>query len=408
VETDVNGLASVTGLPPRVPLELTIHARGTLARKESAPVTLEPGERRRIEVHVGSGGSIVGRIEDGDGKPVKHCQIWRVAGEPGFEQLLRSYEPPAASSRSDEDGRFRFDDVAQGKWLVGPAPAKDGEPNVSDKSAIAPFAQPVEIADGAGEVELVLRVDRGLYITGRVLDPSGGGVKDTYASAQQVNGFMSVMERTDDSGQFVLGPLLAGEFDLEAGGMMGPHAKSETVRASAGARDVVLRLRVGGAITGRVVDASGAARECELSLSQPSVEFGWMQTGTRDGSIKFDGLLAGSYNLHAITSDGQIGSRVGIVVGEGETVDGVEVTLAPGARLEVRYAGERHVATYEVLAAGDLCWVSSLESGSQESRVVPAGDLEVRWRTYPETATHSDRFKLAAGEKREVAWDGKP
>ena len=403
--TDANGRAGLGDLPPHVPLTLSVSAPGRQPRVEAEPVTLDPGEHRSLTIAVGSGASIVGRIEDTAGRPVSRVEVWRVTAELSMPKLLESYEKPVAAVVADEQGRFRFDDVATGLWHVGPRPTERGDGQAAD--AIAGLAQLVQIDPSSREVVVVVRVDRGLYMKGRVLDPSGAPAVDCDVSAHVDSAWVYVHAQTDASGRFTLGPLPAGSYALEAGGFgMGHHAKSESVQAVAGDSAIELRLRSGGEIRGRVVDATGKPRECELILAAEG-EKSFMMSGTRDGTLQFAGLLPGTYTVSARTGDGQCARRTGLLVRGGETIDGVEIVLEPGARLRVQYDGPERSSTYEVVVGGAVFTADGIERGKSVTVIVPAGEIEIRWGGTDGGAMRSQRLTLAVDEERKVMWTGK-
>jgi hypothetical protein len=407
-KTDANGRAEVGELPPRVPLKLSVHA-GSTTRNEGEPLTLEPGEHRRVDIALGSGASIVGRIENSSGAPIAACEIWRLTAEVPMAKLLESYEKPVATARSDEQGRFHFDDVAAGTWLVGPKPSgSHWDRNSKTDTALAALAQPVAIDAGTHQVEVVLRVDIGLYLRGSVVDSAGAAVKQANVSAQSAGVWVYLNDNTDESGRFELGPLPSGSYTLEAENYQGSDAKSESVKATAGDADIVLRLRVGGAIHGRVVDAKGELRECELTLAREGEEFGFMMTASRDGKLAFDRLTAGTYAISAKTSDSLCGRRAGLVVRAGETLDNVEIVLEPGAHLKLRYDGAENYGQYQIQVAGIPCGGDGLERGKESLIVVPAGEIEVLWNSHDPKSKHSQKLTLRPGEERDVFWDGKP
>jgi hypothetical protein len=403
--TDANGRAGLGDLPPHVPLTLSVTAPGRQPRVDAEPVTLDPGEHRSLTIAVGSGASIVGRIEDTAGRPVSRVEVWRVTAELSMPKLLESYEKPVATVVADEQGRFRFDDVATGLWHVGPRPMEGGDGQAAD--AIPALAQLVQIDASSREVAIVVRVDRGLYMKGRVLDPSGAPAIDCDVSAHADSAWVYVHAQTDASGRFVLGPLPAGSYTLEGGGFgHGNHAKSESVQAVAGDSAVELHLRSGGGIRGRVVDATGKQRECELILAAEG-EKSFIMSGTRDGTIHFAGLLPDTYTVSATTGDGQCARRTGLLVRGGETIDGVEIVLLPGGRLRVLYDGPERSSSYEVVVGGTTFATDGIERGKTVTVIVPTGEIEIRWSAGDGGAVRSQRLTLAVGEERTVKWTGK-
>ncbi|HUR28049.1 MAG TPA: carboxypeptidase-like regulatory domain-containing protein, partial [Planctomycetota bacterium] len=268
--TDTTGRAAVEDLPPNVPLLISVAVEGKPARRNGAAITLSPGERKPLQIELGAGATILGRIEDTQGSPVAGCTIWRILpddDEGRVARLLREHEKPVATALSDETGRFRFPDVAEGDWLVGPKPSDDRKPDANDPLAIPALAEVVQVAPGATEVELVLRVDRGLYLTGIALDPEGKPLKGVYALARGTQRPIYVNGESDASGQFTVGPMPAGEYKLQGMGFVGQHANSEDVIVHAGDAGLVLKLRAGGKIRGRVVDAAGKPRAANTAVA---------------------------------------------------------------------------------------------------------------------------------------------
>lgn len=406
--SSADGVAVLNDLPPRALLKVTVRSPGAQREKIIDAVTLEPGEPRRVEIHFGVGTSIVGRIEDDAGKPITPCSIWRVAANGSSRRLLSTRDPPVASAKADEQGRFRFDDVDEGMWLIGAAPRAERTVDAADLAAFPALAEPVQVLSSRAEVQVVLHLDRGVYITGTVVDPQGVGVGGMMTTASGGRPRIGTNATTDATGRFALGPLTSGTYTLESLGFGSPFAGSERVTANGGARDVILQLRAGGSIHGRVVDASGTLCASELALTGDAGTFGIRTMRTDDGTFELGSLLPGTYAVLATTNDALCSCRTGIVVREGETVEGIEIALAPAAKVSLRYDGDKANCSYELRHSGARIEWDGMHRGAISDCVVPAGEIEIRWSTYPESATHTDTITLAAGESREVVWDGKP
>ena len=274
------------------------------------------------------------------------------------------------------------------------------------ESGIAAQAQLVVVDANSRQVEVVVRVDVGLYLRGTVLDPTGAPAAKISVSASGGGAFAN--DNADQEGRFKLGPVPSGSFTLRAGSMRGPYAMSEDVHATAGDSDIVLRLRVGGSIHGRVVDTTRQPRECELTVARAEEEFGLMMTTSRNGVLDFTGLLPGTYTVSAKASDGSCGRRSGLIVRAGELIDDVEIVLEPGARLKLRYDGPERYGPYQILLDGVACSSDGAERGKDQVVIVPAGEIEVLWNSRDPKSKHSQKLTLRAGEEREVVWDGKP
>jgi uncharacterized GH25 family protein len=405
-KSDLSGLAVVGNLPPRVPLVLSIESRDRPRRVEAEAITLEPGERKRIEIHLGSGGTILGRVEDAQGRAVPELEIWRMAAEFPAPKPLESYDTPAARTRTDAQGRFRFEDVPAGAWHVGPPSISRWDESARTADAMAALAQVVEVEAGSLPREIVIRVDRGLYLSGTVVDPEGRPAPEISVWANSESALEHLNGKTDDAGRFRIGPLTAGSYAIQAGGFgHGLHAPSESLIVDAGASEITLHLRVGGAIRGRTLDAAGRLRECQIMLVREG-EQGW--TGKRsEGSFSFEGLLPGAYVLNAQGSDGFCGRRTGLYLRAGTTLEGIDVVLEQGALLRLTFDGEQPHVGYAVYVDGTAFGSDGLERGREGTMTVPAGEIEVRWWNPKGELETVQRLTLSPGEERSVTWGGK-
>lgn len=394
--TGSDGRATISDLPSRVSLTLSVRATGLPPRVEADRIVMQPAERREFTLVLGSGATITGTLADQHGTAIAARELWRAPADGSLPGLFRRNTQPAAKATTDAQGRFRFDSVPVGNWWIGPAPAARSR----EADDLAPFAQCIEVGDEDGTRELSLRAYRGLFITGVVVDSSGAPAQrcGVFAFLAGTRAFDD--EQTDADGKFSLGPLADGVWNVSAEQRHGSQAKSESIEARAGSGELVLTLLEGGSIVGEVVDpASGARVECEVSLCRTYPEAdGWSMTTSDDGAIDFGGVMPGTYTVSARTRDGRAGTRGGIVVASGARVEGVRIELSAGARLELAYEGSSSYAHCRIYAGGEPVTVTSFERGTIESAIVPAGAIEVKWREHDAyDVEHVQRTKLAAG-----------
>jgi hypothetical protein len=171
---------------------------------------------------------------------------------------------------------------------------------------------------------------------------------------------------------------------------------------------VELRVSLGGSIEVRAVDELGAPQACKLALKVDGQPYGWRSTTAKSGTKRFDALSAGTYTVTAITDDGRFGRRARIALGAGQVLEPFDVVVTPGARLKLRYDGAADVATIEIVADGEFAALASIQRGTDATVVVPPGTQQVLWRIARQDGLHEQSVTLAAGEQRELAWDGKP
>jgi len=400
---DDNGRCSLEDLPPLVPLTLELRMAGAPPQPEPA-LNLQPGEEREIRLSAGGGIELRGLLVDQHGRPVVDQGILLLRPEAPleFQTLIYGGEDPLAESRTDTQGRFTIPDVRAGTWLIGPAPensfGRDGEQ--PEEERIAHRAFPIEVGTVSPQ-EILLRVDRGLYIRGRVVDPKGDPAQASVLALPEQELLLGIAFTAEvEEGAFVLGPLLAGRYRLTASGSVG-DAESEPVLAESGDRDVLLRLRIGGRVEGQVVDGiTGLPRSADVSI-RPRDKPDMVLSGSSGHSeFHFESLPAGTYGILA-RSGVNVGWLAGLDLGPGEARTGLRVELERGSGLRVWNRSDRW-GYFEVRLDG--YWIETLGvAGGDQSRAwLPAGHAEVRLHLGETERTIE--IDLVAGEEREISF----
>jgi len=319
-------------------------------------------------------------VRDDGGAAVSGLTLWLLRAGNSPRLRIESYERDdrIGEAQTDAQGRFAFPKVSPGTWRLGPEAKmfRDGAPIPAD--AVAPIAILVEIPAGEQQHEVELVVHRGLTICGSVLDPDGKGVNNAGVGAFS-NGNWTGTSCGED-GVFVLGPLAPGSYRLDASPSFHKElAPSEPVQADAGARDVVLHLRPGATLSGRVIDAgTGEGVASTIAISQPGQKADiYFVRSKADGSFEHCGLLPGTYALAATLPDGRAGILRGVDVGAGSKSSGLVLSVRAGARLRVRYAGGQSFASVTVEQDG-VCFTSDgVEKGTSKLFTAPAGAVRV-------------------------------
>lgn len=401
--TDATGMCRVEGLPPEVPLHVEVLREGKLAKVGLPDLSFHPGEERGIEWRIGSGCLLTGTVVDQDGQPMADRKLWLQRADLDALRSFQKYHSGerVREARTSSDARFSFPDVEPGTWWLGPAAIRDDD-DAADPDALAAVGEVVEVLEGLPGLDIVLRVHRGLYIRGTVLTPSGELAPGTGVIGRGVGSWIDA--RTRDDGSFALGPLIPGRYSLLAHG--GQDADSEALLANAGDRGVVLRLRAGGSLAGRVVDGkTGEARAARITCAPTSGgDFDVMMTESNEDGFRIEGLVPGTYDITAST-----GMRAGVLRGvsldAGSETSDLVVTLVPAALVRVKYAGSVGYMNYSAIADGVACGGDGIAPGGISEVVVPSGRIVIRYRI-PKAEPQEVELRLEVGEERELDLGG--
>jgi hypothetical protein len=404
-EIDASGRCTLSGLPARVELQVEILKGKTVLRRGADQLQFEPGQVLERTWTIGTGCRVEGVMVDQDRKPVTKQSVLLFRREWPADKYMESYEAksPAARAKTDDQGRFAFDDVAEGEWWLCAEPRNPYGPAKPD--AIASKTQSIEVPPG-GILEVTLSVSRDLYIRGTVLDPDGKPVKRANVGAQQVDTWIGLNPESDDQGAFSFGPLASGTCKVWA--QAGDFAASEFVEAEPGQSGVVLHLRRGAKISGRVVDAAGKGVATELHVQPEHLHSTPMGNGFGtsthdDGKFQLESLEPDRYYLAFSTSDGRFATLPWIDAVADQESSGHVATLVPGAKLAVHYEGKEPFAQFTILLDGGALTFPSYVSGKQvESHVVPATHLTLEYHVGEKGPARTMSVDVKAGETREI------
>ncbi len=398
--TDSAGHATIEGLPPNVPLQVSVSKSGLPPRVEPEPIRLGVGERRQLDLLLGGGATILGSLEDETGAPILRRVVWRMPAEKSVLGMFQAFSEPIEKTKTDAQGNFRFDAVPAGTWWIGPAPVHQ-----SDLPAVAHV---VTITDEQDEIELVVQVERGLYLRGLVLDPLGFPAGGSWLRAELMGSGARVSAEAQADGSFSIGPLAPGQWNVEASGLDETQADSLSVEAESGSTDIVLSLRAGGQIFGEVVDAlTGELCECQIGWGRADAKLDdpgefWTMRHSSEGILRLGRLLPGTYVVTARTRNGKTATRKDIEVESGAIVDEIRLELVPGAKLDLLYEGTAPYVHCKVILAGTVVDFVSFETGKIETLVLPAGALELHWSESSSPTEYVEPVMLEAGEELRV------
>jgi len=206
----------------------------------------------------------------------------------------------------------------------------------------------------ARSATIVVTVDRGIEISGRVVRPDGTPVAD--AMVETPTGVMPRNTTTAADGTFKLAGIAAGTAVLTAHSSDG-NLSSPPVTVTAPAKNVTLTIPRGARIEGRVLDRATQQPVTDFSIGLPSRsqrQFTFSPNAEKtihadDGTYAIDNVPPGAVELIVRAAGYVSGSRGDITAEDGKTVTGIDIQLDRGATISGRVtAGGSPVAGAEV------------------------------------------------------------
>lgn len=326
---------------------------------------------RDVAIDVPAGGFIAGRVvEKGTRKPITSFQAGiSLSGGGGGMMIMR---PPQLQSFTSDDGSFRLEHIPAGSVnLVANAPGYTST------------RMTVDVAEGKTVSDVVLELDAGVRLTGKITGPNGSPLSDARVNVaiSPTGGFARTGAQrnavTDANGEYSLDSLEPGEETIEIS-----HPKyigtSRTVTLKG--REVRLDVQLSGGqrVTGVVVTESG------MPVPDADIEAfsaGGSPRGARsnaNGSFEFESLAPARYRFTA--------SKQGYLEG---SEDDVDVSAGAPLRLVLRTGGtiyghvtglsETELSSATVEARSGRAYASSVvdPSGNYRLEGAPVGTVQV-------------------------------
>jgi len=346
------------------------------------------------------GAEVTGVLLDAQDRPCSDVALWLVPGD--VARLMTSDEDRRArDGRTDADGRFSFDAVARGTWLIGPRPSLDER---------VPWGSPVVVPPDVGAVDAVLRLPPELFVSGTTVGPTGEPVGRIHLLASDVATWR--IASSDDTGAFRIGPFVAGPVALradgEAGGKIGTWTGARAVEALAGDEDVLVPVARVAQLRVHVVGEDGAPAPGSLwssLIDNPEGLKRWTNSRVNDdGVVTLTGLAPGLYRIVARTRDDRAGSLSSYRLDAGADAD-VVVTVSEAGRLLVLVPRELEARFVRVSIGEMIVGFPRLEGGDEAlSKPLPPGEVRVEVKT-GDGELLERRATVIAGETIDVAFD---
>ncbi|RKG82712.1 carboxypeptidase-like regulatory domain-containing protein [Corallococcus terminator] len=344
----------------------------------SATVRLDGmSEQSGITITVPDAARFSGRVEDARGAPVPYAVV-RVALDEGARRTL------ARQTTADARGAFEMEGLPQRRVAV-----------VAKHERATSGTQFVDLSQEAvRKAPVVLVLSAAEVLRGRVESSSGQPVGEAVVSAELTGARMrgrseqtlrgQLITTADPGGRFEFRGLLPGTYLLRAappGTTLQQRLPWLTppVQAETGGMEPVLKMSLGGTLTGRVV------REDQVPPTDFSVVVrgaGAAPNGGGDGRFHLRGVPAGEHTLY-ITGKGFMNKTVpGVRIQEGQETSLGDVVVQRGRQLQGRVvnASGAPVADATVTVSQPVKGVgvvvgsaAALEYGLQQVRTGPDG-----------------------------------
>ncbi|MFN0244440.1 MAG: carboxypeptidase regulatory-like domain-containing protein [Planctomycetota bacterium] len=401
-QTNADGTCELTGMPANLLVRVRASWRGEASRSADRYLALKPGEVRELRWTFGSGCHIEGRVLDADGLPIESRAVILQPRASQHAHVLHGNFGTGTLASTDADGRFAFEQIPAGAWWIGVAPTRGAEEMIA-------LPEPIDVALDDRTRSVDLRLERGFFISGRVLDPFGEPVDQRMIEADSESGRCSAIARSDEQGNWRVGPLLAGRYRLSSvrrWPSMGERddrsteksfAAAEPITISAGTSDVVLRLRTPGRILGDVSDArTGVACDASVMIVGPNASSTERVT-TREGRFEIPLLAPGVYDIVASTADMRTGRVSAVRVTEGDAPPEISIEVEPGAVLRVHSEAPREGGWCTVLRGNEIVASGELPANQEYVCIVPPGTLTVRLEDASEPKPLEQSLDVRAG-----------
>ncbi|HEX3070022.1 MAG TPA: carboxypeptidase-like regulatory domain-containing protein [Thermoanaerobaculia bacterium] len=331
--TNAAGEFSVRVMTSATPFALPIYARkhgyaGGMVEARK----WQPGETRNdIMITLVRGFTIPVRVRDRQHQPVEHAYVdlTRIGdgGQQGFFSPAECDDPSRQDCRrTGADGSvvFRTSEGPHSVFVTGDEVAPKRVPSV----ALTARSEPV-----------VVEVDRGVTITGRVVHSDGTPVAG--ATIEMPRSQLAPRNATTDSdGSFTLAGIASGATTLTAVSS-DRHMTSAPVPVTAPAKNLTITMPHGARIEGRVVDRGTKQPVTDFTVSLPSrgrpgPSATPQQVHADDGSYAIDNVPPGTAQI-SVTATGYVtATRSDITAEESKTVSGIDVQLDRGASITGR------------------------------------------------------------------------
>jgi hypothetical protein len=379
-DTDAQGVLLLQGLPSHQPLSYGISSSfGTeIDQPAPGPLILQAGEQREISWEIGNQQDLLGRVIDVDGSPVANVEVWLLSAS--FQHGIEGEQAHVPSGAdhyrlagvaTDDSGEFAFEQIHPGQYWLALAPTDDSEMVAIARRVIVPPLQAPPFVE--------LQFSSGAMVRGKCVDLTGKAVADVDLFAIGTVGRENFSARSDADGSFELGPFSAGS---QVQFYVFPNSDGYQLAGPASAlagdgRELILRMAKGGSIRGRVVnDVDGKPIQIGVTISSREAGGSSGTSSGPQGQFEWSGLAPGTWRVIAKNSSGWLGMSEPIILTASESVEDVEVRVAPSGTLVIESDGAAS-GTVRLSFDGWAVDFVSVGPGERKSVTVPFGVIQI-------------------------------
>lgn len=379
-KSDIDGAFVITAVREGT-YKITVVDEDLVPTGDAPELQLRDGQDEKgVEILVTPGAIITGRVYD------------KTTGEGYAKAKVGAHnQSGTGESRSeiatDSEGRYEIRGLAKGAYEIqlGQIPGYTSRDRYDQAKQIA-----VEPGKAYGGIDFVL--NRGLTLTGSVVDDKGGPVAKARVSAQPVEGGTYSNGEADELGSFVLTGFLPAQEIMITAQKDGLSArKVENIKlASESVADIIIVMIGEATIEGIVVDTSGKPVASAGVYAQHSTDRnrGSSVSSTANGAFKLTGLSKGNYSIQVARNEGgpwfndNRGEEVSIE--DGQHLTGLRLVLESIGSFEIRGRGTNRKGegiagiSLNSWSVGARIQGQTGGDGNYVLRNVPAGQLNVQ------------------------------
>jgi len=352
-------------------------------------------------------GTICGLVLDQNGAPLAETKLWLVRPWSSADHAVRRldhYDRREQAGETDANGRFCFEQVGLGVWLVGIAPAaEDSAPEEITTSAVATT---VDVTAAGETVTTELVVGRSLYLRGFVYQLDGRPAARTMVTATEDGIKGRLYAYTKKDGSFAIGPVGPRPVNLRVG-----SARDATGGLAAdygpfqpGDELVHIYPGAGTAIAGTIVDRdTGAGRSAQIYVLPVDAKrpVPIRQETDADGTFRLTQLDRERYYIVA-TSEESIAVSEVIDLTDGRAQHGIEVALERGGFVRVSGRADNDRTRVHYLVDGRALASQTRLSPLPDRQLTPTGTVLVQVRAENGDVMQERLIEVQAGETTRV------